>query len=341
MTFHFHFPSDCKINGIGGIASYLFTLCFEFSRSRSRPGLPRSCRWRATWQRRLRLQLGFDGRQYPWPEFAFRRDVALFQLRVLSRLRSSVALPLGINAPIGRSTGSLYPIWKPRRPAFECRAARPGLPRLGLGWNELRRQSRIQLVFRHERHPRFGLEFPFTGPLHQQFGQPHPWFSVALPLGINGDARHSKDGRGTFIGVLCGPKPAGFGVEAGSKRRCASLRGGEASARATLKGRKNSAQTFGALLRRTIRSQPIAIRRQRRAATSSDELQTSAWGDDELCGSASRKCSAQLTTQISWVRAARSPGGPKAQRASPAVLRTAKATPLCYEVRPRRTPTRR
>jgi len=30
LTFHFHFPSDCKINGIGGIASYLFTLCFEF-----------------------------------------------------------------------------------------------------------------------------------------------------------------------------------------------------------------------------------------------------------------------------------------------------------------------
>ena len=41
MTFHFHFPSDCKINGIGGIggiAPYLFALCFEFLRSHPAPG---------------------------------------------------------------------------------------------------------------------------------------------------------------------------------------------------------------------------------------------------------------------------------------------------------------
>ena len=36
------------------------------------------------------------------------------------------------------------------------------------------------------------------------------------------------------------------------------------------------------------------------------------------------------------IRAARSGGGPKAQRASSAILRVARARPLCYEVRPRR-----
>ena len=45
-------------------------------------------------------------------------------------------------------------------------------------------------------------------------------------------------------------------------------------------------------------------------------------------GSTSRKSSAPFTDHACRVRAARSPGGLKALRASPAVLRTAKATPI-------------
>ncbi len=45
--------------------------------------------------------------------------------------------------------------------------------------------------------------------------------------------------------------------------------------------------------------------------------------------------------QFCWVRAARSGGGPKAQRAGPAAQRAARARPLCYEVRPQRAPLKR
>jgi len=60
--------------------------------------------------------------------------------------------------------------------------------------------------------------------------------SVALPLGINGKGgeRHLKASRGTFIGVLCGPKPAGPKTSVAS---CGPPLG-EASARATLRAAK-------------------------------------------------------------------------------------------------------
>ncbi len=63
---------------------------------------------------------------------------------------------------------------------------RPGLSQSGERRAGDCRQLRFQLVFRHERHLRTGLEFSFAVPVHQRFGRSRLWFSVALPLGING-----------------------------------------------------------------------------------------------------------------------------------------------------------
>ena len=108
---------------------------------------------------------------------------------------------------------------------------------------------------REQQHFRLRFTVRFETSLQQQCELSRLRSSVALPLGINGDARHSKDGRGTFIGVLCGPKPAGFGVEAGSKRRCASLRGGRLRPARLFEPQEQSSFLL------TIRSQPISVRR--------------------------------------------------------------------------------
>ncbi len=81
------------------------------SAERHRPGLPPS-EYRHTEQRRQqRVQLvGHAGhRQRHRMVFRLQHGVTDDQLLLLSRPRLSVALPLGINAPIGRFAGSLYP----------------------------------------------------------------------------------------------------------------------------------------------------------------------------------------------------------------------------------------
>ncbi len=77
---------------------------------------------------------------------------------------------------------------------------RPGLPRRGQQWtigrsDECRLQW-VQLVCRHKRYRRAGLEFPFAVPHHLPFGSPRPGFSVALPLGINGGRGDQQNARG-------------------------------------------------------------------------------------------------------------------------------------------------
>ncbi len=68
------------------------------------------------------------------------------------------------------------------------RTARPGLPQLQYRFAEPRGQSWVQLVCRHKRHPRHGPEFRSPRTLRQRLRRSWSRFSVALPLGINGDA---------------------------------------------------------------------------------------------------------------------------------------------------------
>ncbi len=98
---------------------------------------------------------------------------------------------------------------------FSCVASRnkregephPGLPQQRfLGRAVLRRLLRVQLVLRHERHQRPGLEFKFAEPQPQLLGLPRPRFPVALPLGING--KGSRGGQGA-VSAQSGPEPAG------------------------------------------------------------------------------------------------------------------------------------
>ena len=79
-----------------------------------------------------------------------------------------------------------------------------------------------------------------------------------------------------------------------------------------------------------------AVRRQRRAATSSDELQSAAWDGGELRGSKSRKSSAHSPPNSVGFGLSTTEVGRMAQRTGLATLEVARATPLCYEIRPRR-----
>jgi len=85
----------------------------------------------------------------------------------------------------------------------------------------------------------------------------------------------------------------------------------EASARATLKGRRSKAPIHRPVCRvrprPVCKSSPPAV-----SATSSAELQPAAWGGGELRGSSSRKNSTSFIAQFCRVGAARSGGGPKA-----------------------------
>ncbi len=64
---------------------------------------------------------------------------------------------------------------------------RPGLPPSGYGRAEPRRQQRVQLGFHVWGHQWYALEFQHDVALSQRFVLPRFRFSVALPLGINGE----------------------------------------------------------------------------------------------------------------------------------------------------------
>mgnify|MGYP001035906446 CR=1 FL=1 len=95
-----------------------------------------------------------------------------------------------------------YPRLRPTTPHFLESVPvvlRPGLPRRGqqrtiwrTGWHW---SSRIQLVDCSERYPRAIFMVQHARPLPLPRSEPWLRFSVALPLGTNGAARHSKTGR--------------------------------------------------------------------------------------------------------------------------------------------------
>ena len=120
------------------------------------------------------------------------------------------------------------------------RAHRPGLPRR-ISWRTGQCQrTRIQLVVRVLRFGRLlswhVFEFQYAISLSQRRERPRLRFSVALPLGINGDERHAKDGRvypirldlanGASVSATriasCGPTPemAPAGPRGSASRNC-------------------------------------------------------------------------------------------------------------------------
>ncbi len=76
---------------------------------------------------------------------------------------------------------------------------RPGLPRRGEFWgvgqSDVRWPRRLQLVCDSQQCRWHEFEFPHTVAHSLPCEQPCQRSSVALPLGINRDAKHSKDGR--------------------------------------------------------------------------------------------------------------------------------------------------
>ncbi len=132
------------------------------------PGLPRESQWRAEQRRQPRVQLFVGGQRYQWHELGFRRDAPQYQQRERPHLRSSIALPLGINGD---------------------RAARPGLPRWRQSGYPRRsgvcQQQQILLIIHDRRYSRHISGFQHDGPTLQQYKHSCPRYSAALPLGIN------------------------------------------------------------------------------------------------------------------------------------------------------------
>ena len=265
-------------------------------------------------------------------------------------------------------------------------AARPGLPLLPLGRAERRRQPRVQLVCRLERHPRPGVVFPFAVPRSQPLGLPRSRFSVALPLGINAAGPRWAMGRSypnnwlplpyfglTLAGrtpgwyrnfrreaAYCGPAPAhgrparlcesqehyppfmrnlpfGFGLRAPRVGRRPS-----AQTRRFYEPQKHSSFNYSNSARFVLGAPP-------RDPKASPDSAHSCWARQQFAASGEQQraptscspprgvttnCAALRAARAQSIhrpvfrfRAARSEGGPKAQRAGPAVLRTAKAQP--------------
>ena len=102
---------------------------------------------------------------------------------------------------------------------------RPGLPRrerLRRGRVVVRRHLRVQLLVIGERQQRGVLGFQRDAPLFQLRVPSWLRFSVALPLGINGAFGHSEMTAFTLYRCESGAREQS-GVEAASKKRCASL----------------------------------------------------------------------------------------------------------------------
>ncbi len=157
---------------------------------RHRPGLPPQRLGQSDVRRQLRFQLGFNGQRHQWHELEFQRNVAQSQQRERSRLRLSVALPLGINGTRAFA-GTDWGLKTQTSTDFFIRILRimrhrPGLPPQRLGRSDVRRQLRFQLGFNGQRHQWHELEFQRNVAQSQQREQPRLRLSVALPLGING-----------------------------------------------------------------------------------------------------------------------------------------------------------
>ncbi len=151
---------------------------------RHRPGPPRQRRRRIVGCRHRWVQLIVHvlrfGRPLPWCALALLRDVPQFQRRVPSRLRFSVALPLGINAPAGRFTASLYPTFELNptiRRIARAEASPSGGPQLTLLWAP--QASTLESTFPHSL-PLFVAFVLGTPPRAGAFG--HSDWAASTPI---------------------------------------------------------------------------------------------------------------------------------------------------------------
>ncbi len=156
-----------------------------------------------------------------------------------------------------------------------------------------------------------------------------PWAGVrpARPKGSQKVQPHSaKFILSALLALSFSGSPPAVSATSSVELQSAAGGGGE------LRGSKSRKSTVYSSSARLVN----AVRRQRRAATSSDELQSAAWDGGELRGSKSRKSSAHSPPNSVGFGLSTTGVGRMAQRTGLATLEVARATPLCYEIRPRR-----
>ena len=185
------------------------------------------------------------------------------------------ALRRWANRPAVRRTAKALPICfrpQPVENEYEARAEYFGPPHPGAAGRPLTR----------------GLSYSLSAQLSAHSSSDAPP-SARLRRSLrseDGDSERNRATRSQFKRS----KPAGFGVEAGSKRRCASLRGGRLRPARPVGSQEqhlvHRSKLSGSSLTYSCSSSAVS-------ATSSVELQSAAWGGGELRGSKSRRSIAQ------------------------------------------------
>ena len=186
---------------------------------------------------------------------------------------------------------------------------RPGLPRDCSWQSDERRQRGILLGFKSRQCRWHAFGFPHDLARSRFHRTCRPRYSVALPLGINGAARHSKDGN---LNPKRVGRPGGTATLEAERRVASRPVGGVRLAR-FFKPQEVSPthhSKFAPFFQMRLRRALLMLFAASKSATSSAELQSVAWGGGELRGSKSRKS----TAPFCGIRPRRAPQAPLMRR---------------------------